>query len=217
MSIPYIAIEGPIGVGKSTLAKAISSECHYHLLKEIVSENPFLNQFYQNMDSVAFQTEMFFLCNRYKQIQEIETKYLNNHIPVVSDYHMIKNLIFANRTLSRAEYTKYDQIFHILNKDLPQPNIVIYLHANLDTLLERIKKRGRDFEKHITREYLINLSNDYNQYFQQFAANNPGIPFLSIDCDKYDFVKNKDDLQFILDQLKMHLKGVQINESTRKV
>lgn len=209
MNIPFIAVEGPIGVGKSTLAKAISDHYQYHLLKEIVSENPFLNQFYQDMDSIAFQTEMFFLCNRYKQIQEIETKYINKNIPVVSDYHMFKNLIFANRTLGQADFNKYEQIFHILTEDLPQPNVVIYLHANLDTLLKRIAKRGRAFEKHITPEYLENLSKDYEDHFHKFMEENPDIPVLSIDGDKFDFVQNKEDLQYIFDQLeKLLLKGV---------
>src|SRR5690606_31073641 len=188
----FIAVEGPIGVGKSTLAKAISDHYQYHLLKEIVSENPFLNQFYQDMDSIAFQTEMFFLCNRYKQIQEIETKYINKNITVVSDYHMFKNLIFANRTLGQADFNKYEQIFHILTEDLPQPNVVIYLHANLDTLLKRIAKRGRAFEKHITPEYLENLSKDYEDHFHKFMEENPDIPVLSIDGDKFDFVQNKE-------------------------
>lgn len=209
MKIPYIAVEGPIGVGKSTLAKAISDRFQYHLLKEIVSENPFLDQFYRNMDSVAFQTEMFFLCNRYKQIQEIEKNYLNKHIPVVSDYHMFKNLIFANRTLGQDDFHKYEQIFQILNRDLPHPNIVIYLHANVNTLLKRISKRGRAFEKHITPLYLENLSKDYDTHFQKFIAENPDIPVLSIDGDKYDFVQNEEDLQFIFEQLeKLLLKGV---------
>lgn len=209
MNIPFIAVEGPIGVGKSTLAKAISDHYQYHLLKEIVSENPFLNRFYQDMDSIAFQTEMFFLCNRYKQIQEIETKYINKNIPVVSDYHMFKNLIFANRTLGHADFNKYEQIFHILTEDLPQPNVVIYLHANLDTLLKRIAKRGRAFEKHITPEYLENLSKDYEDHFHKFMEENPDIPVLSIDGEKFDFVQNKEDLQYIFDQLeKLLLKGV---------
>lgn len=209
MSIPFIAIEGPIGVGKSSLAKAISNHFQYHLLKEIVTENPFLDQFYQDMENIAFQTEMFFLCNRYKQIQEIEAKYLNNQIPVVSDYHMFKNVIFASRTLGQADFQKYEQIFSILNKDLPQPNIIIYLHANLDTLTKRIAKRGRTFEKHISASYLTQLSKDYEQHFQEFTKKYPNIPVLSINGDQHDFVENSHDLQKILDQLeKLLLKGV---------
>lgn len=147
MSIPFITVEGPIGVGKTSLAKAISAKYQFALLKEIVDENPFLNKFYEDIAEWSFQTEMFFLCNRYKQLSDIEKKYLSKENPVVADYHIFKNLIFAKRTLSEVEYEKYESIYQILTKDMPVPNMVIYIDASIDVLLSRIDMRGRDFEK----------------------------------------------------------------------
>ncbi|MGG3737588.1 deoxynucleoside kinase [Aeribacillus pallidus] len=206
---PFITVEGPIGVGKTSLAKAISQYFQFHLLKEIVDENPFLDKFYENIDEWSFQTEMFFLCNRYKQLEDIQTNFLQRKEPVVADYHIFKNLIFAKRTLKEAQYEKYFQIYQILTKDMPRPNVVIYLNASLDTLLHRIKMRGRDFEKNISPLYLEQLSIDYEQFMNDFEQNHPDIPVLRFSGDELDFVKNQEDLQLILDQLKNSLqKGV---------
>jgi deoxyguanosine kinase len=206
---PFITVEGPIGVGKTSLAKAISQYFQFHLLKEIVDENPFLDKFYENIDEWSFQTEMFFLCNRYKQLEDIQTNFLQRKEPVVADYHIFKNLIFAKRTLKEAQYEKYVQIYQILTKDMPRPNVVIYLNASLDTLLHRIKMRGRDFEKNISPLYLEQLSIDYEQFMNDFEQNHPDIPVLRFSGDELDFVKNQEDLQLILDQLKNSLqKGV---------
>src|SRR4051794_19058181 len=129
---PFITVEGPIGVGKTSLARAISKHFHFALLKEIVDENPFLGKFYENIEEWSFQTEMFFLCNRYKQLGDINTHYLSKNSAVVADYHIFKNLIFAQRTLDPKEYEKYFQIYQVLTKDIPKPNVIIYLHASLD-------------------------------------------------------------------------------------
>lgn len=123
--VPFIAVEGPIGVGKTSLAKAIAEQFGYHLLKEIVDENPFLGKFYENIEEWSFQTEMFFLCNRYKQLEDINRDFIQKQKPVVADYHIIKNLIFAERTLKDHEYKKYLKIYDILTEDMPQPNMRI--------------------------------------------------------------------------------------------
>ncbi|MCU9615354.1 deoxynucleoside kinase [Caldibacillus lycopersici] len=209
MNTHFIAVEGPIGVGKSSLAKAISEHFQYHLLNEIVGENPFLSKFYDNIDEWSFQTEMFFLCNRFKQLEDIQNDYLQKSRPVVADYHMFKNLIFAHRTLKTEHYHKYHQIFHLLTNDLPQPNIVIYLHANLDTLFKRISKRGRAFEKNISPMYLENLCSDYENYLANFEKEHPNTPVLRLNGDEIDFVENKDDLKNIFTQIENLLfKGV---------
>ena len=149
MPVPFITVEGPIGVGKTSLSNAIADKQQFHLLKEIVDENPFLNKFYDNIEEWSFQTEMFFLCNRYKQLSDIKTEITIEQKSVVADYNIFKNLIFAKRTLDSIEYKKYEEIYTILTKDMPVPNIIVYLHASIDTLMERISMRGRDFEKNM--------------------------------------------------------------------
>ena len=116
MPVPFITVEGPIGVGKTSLSKAIAEKQQFHLLKEIVDENPFLNKFYDNIEEWSFQTEMFFLCNRYKQLSDIKTEITVEQKSVVADYHIFKNLIFAKRTLDSIEYKKYEEIYKYSNE-----------------------------------------------------------------------------------------------------
>ena len=197
MSVPFITVEGPIGVGKTSLSKALSESFEYHLLKEIVDENPFLGKFYENIDEWSFQTEMFFLCNRYKQLTDIKEHIIAEQKPVVADYHIFKNLIFAKRTLKETEYKKYESIYKILTADMPRPNMVIYLHASVDTLMKRIAMRGREFEKMISRDYMEQLVADYHAFFKHFEEHHPEIPVIQLNGDEMDFVKNKRDLQYI--------------------
>ncbi|KHD84454.1 deoxyguanosine kinase [Heyndrickxia ginsengihumi] len=214
--LPFIAVEGPIGIGKTSLAKAISQQFQFHLLKEIVDENPFLGKFYKNIEEWSFQTEMFFLCNRYKQLEDINRDYLQHQLPVVSDYHIFKNIIFAKRNLQEQEYRKYLQIYNILTSDMPQPSLVIYLHASLEILLQRIAKRGREFEKNMSEEYLQQLSADYELFMEQFEQTHPNIPVLRFNGDQLDFVKNKQDLHDIFQKLDQTLqKGVFSNGTSQ--
>ncbi|MCG1024069.1 deoxynucleoside kinase [Sutcliffiella horikoshii] len=208
---PFITVEGPIGVGKTSLAKKIAEEFQYHLLKEIVDENPFLGKFYENIDEWSFQTEMFFLCNRFKQLEDIEQHQLKKHTPVVADYHILKNLIFAKRTLKDKQYDKYLQIYDILTNDMPKPNVIIYLNASLDTLLNRIEMRGRDIEKKIDPLYLQQLSLDYDEEMDRLEKQYPSLPILRFNGDDVDFVQREEDLQRIFHQLKDTLqKGVNV-------
>ncbi|MGR5995787.1 deoxynucleoside kinase [Bacillus cereus] len=199
--VPFITVEGPIGVGKTSLAKEISTHMQLHLLKEIVDENPFLGKFYENIDEWSFQTEMFFLCNRYKQLEDINIKYLNQRKPVVADYHIFKNLIFASRTLKDSQYDKYMQIYRILTQDMPVPNVIVYLTASLETLQKRIAMRGREFEKNMDPNYLLQLTKDYETAMDAFKKDHPEIPVLKFNGDDMDFVKNPDDLNVILSAL----------------
>lgn len=198
MSVPFITVEGPIGVGKTSLSKATAEHFGYHLLKEIVDENPFLGKFYENIEEWSFQTEMFFLCNRYKQLTDIKQQIIGNSSSVVADYHIFKNLIFAKRTLQPSEYKKYEAIYTILTADMPVPNMVIYLHASVDTLMERIAMRGREFEKMIAREYMEQLAADYHEFIGHFEKMHPEIPVIRLNGDDLDFVKNEEDLQSII-------------------
>ncbi|HDR6390109.1 deoxynucleoside kinase [Bacillus cereus] len=199
--VPFITVEGPIGVGKTSLAKEISTHMQLHLLKEIVDENPFLGKFYEDIDEWSFQTEMFFLCNRYKQLEDINIKYLNQRKPVVADYHIFKNLIFASRTLKDSQYDKYMQIYRILTQDMPVPNVIVYLTASLETLQKRIALRGREFEKNMDPNYLLQLTKDYETAMETFRKDHPEIPVLKFNGDDMDFVKNPDDLNVILSAL----------------
>ncbi|EKN67059.1 Deoxyguanosine kinase [Neobacillus bataviensis LMG 21833] len=203
---PFITVEGPIGVGKTSLAKAISEQFQFALLKEIVDENPFLGKFYENIEEWSFQTEMFFLCNRFKQLGDINTHYLSQNKSVVADYHIFKNLIFAERSLNPDEYHKYYKIYQILTEDMPRPNVIIYLNASLDTLLERIKIRAREVEKNISPLYLEQLSMDYENTMASFEKEHPEIPVLRFSGDELDFVKSEHDLQYIFQKLTTSLK-----------
>ncbi|OAS84254.1 MULTISPECIES: deoxynucleoside kinase [Metabacillus] len=216
MNIPFITVEGPIGVGKTSLSKAIADYYQFHLLKEIVDENPFLGKFYTNIDEWSFQTEMFFLCNRYKQLEDINKHYLQLNKSVVADYHIYKNLIFAKRTLKNEQYDKYLKIYNILTVDMPTPNLIVYLNASLETLLSRIANRGREIERNIDPNYLQQLSEDYEIAMTQWEKENPSVPVVRFNGDTLDFVQNKGDLSYIFKTLDQFLqKGAITNEFTR--
>lgn len=202
---PFIAVEGPIGVGKTSLAQAISRHFHIDLLKEIVDENPFLNKFYQNREEWSFQTEMFFLCNRFKQLEDTERVYLQKGRPVVADYHVLKNLIFAKRTLRSDHYEKYKRIFSILTHDKPQPSLIIYLSASLDRLLSRIEMRGRKYEQNMDQSYLLQLSKDYDECMADYESRHPEVTVLRFNGDDLDFVKRKEDLDYIIRTIQPNL------------
>ncbi|MBO8155607.1 MAG: deoxynucleoside kinase [Bacillaceae bacterium] len=204
--VPFIAIEGPIGAGKTSLAEKIASHFQFHLLKEIVEENPFLARFYEDIEEWSFQTEMFFLCNRYKQLEDIKHQHLEHHHPVVSDYHIFKNIIFAKRTLKDHHYKKYEQIYRILTEDMPEPNILIYLDASLDTLLKRIQIRNRDVEQHLDPDYLDQLSEDYRVFMEHFEKEHPDIPVIRLNGDELDFVHQQKDLDYILSIVENNIK-----------
>lgn len=214
--IPFITVEGPIGVGKTSLAKAISQQFDMPILKEIVDENPFLGKFYENIEEWSFQTEMFFLCNRYKQLEDIQKNYLHAKQPVVADYHIFKNMIFAQRTLQPHQFVKYEQIFRILTQDMPKPNVVVYLHASLDTLLKRIERRGRSVEQNMSPLYLEQLSQDYADFMDKFEQEHPDVQVLRFNGDEFDFIHRQEDLRLIMDTIEQTLqKGVSPHEPSR--
>ena len=154
---------------------------------------------------------MFFLCNRYKQLEDIDQHHLKKHKPVVADYHILKNLIFAKRTLKDKQYDKYLRIYDTLTEDMPTPNVIIYLNASLDTLLTRIEKRGRDIEKKIDPLYLQQLRLDYDEEMDRLEEQYPSLPILRFSGDEVDFVQREEDLQRIFQQLKDTLnKGVNV-------
>jgi len=197
----FITVEGPIGIGKTSLARAIHERYGHQLLQEIVEENPFLGRFYDNIEEWSFQTEMFFLCNRYKQLSDIADLYLRKQQSVVSDYNIFKNTIFARRTLQVGELDKYLKIYDILTADMPQANLIIHLSASVETIMSRIAKRGREFEHNMDPNYIRHLRDDYETFLTRFRLMHPDVPVLKLDGDKLDFVNRPEDLAFIFDQI----------------
>lgn len=203
--VPFIAVEGAIGAGKTTLASMLAAELNMPLLKEIVEENPFMERFYQNLDEWSFQLEMFFLCNRYKQLGDTESKLIRQGQPVVSDYHIYKNLIFSERTLKGREREKYRQIYHVLTDDLAKPDIIVYIKASLETLLARIAKRGRSFEQDMDHAYLEQLIEDYESAMSSLAVTEPETTIITVDGDSMDFVADPEHFADIVSQVKSRI------------
>lgn len=186
--LKYICIEGVIGAGKTSLAKRLSEKYNSRLIKEEFEINPFLEKFYDNRKKYAFQTQMFFLVNRYKQLQFLNHEELF-HEYIISDYVFDKDRIFASINLSNEELKLYDTLFGSLNKEIRKPDLVVYLQANVDRLISNIKKRGRRMEKHIAKDYLAELSEAYNNYFFKYS----NTPLLIVNTNEIDFVNNDAD------------------------
>lgn len=169
-------------------------------------ENPFLDKFYDNIDEWAFQTEMFFLTNRYKQLSDIQKYYLNENQSVISDYHLFKNVLFSKMTLDSYNFEKYLRVYQILEEDLPKPNVIIVLNASLETILTRIKKRNRHFEQKIDPQYLQTLIDSYHDYTLSMKQNHENIPIIEINGDTLDFVANPEDLAIIIEKIDQTIK-----------
>ena len=186
----YIAVEGPIGVGKTALAERLAKRLGARLVREVVEENPFLGRFYCDMRSLAFQTQLFFLLSRHKQQRDLAQPGLFEQA-VVSDYLFDKDRVFAYLNLTEHELALYERIYEFLVKEIPRPDIVVYLQARTDVLLARIRQRGRDFEAAIDPAYLASLADAYNHFFMHYDAT----PLLIANTEKLDFVTNREDFE----------------------
>ncbi|MEO0076528.1 MAG: deoxynucleoside kinase [candidate division WOR-3 bacterium] len=184
----YIAIEGMIGVGKTALATKLAEKLQARLILEEVEENPFLPSFYQDMRTYALSTQLFFLLSRHRQQQQIAQQTLFEQ-RIVTDYSFFKDRIFAYVNLSEHELSLYEKIYGFLEKDAPKPDLIVYLQAPVEILIERIKKRGRSYEQDINPEYLKILSDAYNRFFLHYDAT----PLLIVNTENLDFVKNEND------------------------
>jgi deoxyguanosine kinase len=184
----YVVVEGPIGVGKTTLTRALSRRFGARTVFEIVEENPFLASFYQDRNKFAFQTQLFFLLSRYKQQQELFQQDLFSQV-TISDYLFAKDRIFASITLDPNELALYERIYETLGPRVMKPDLVIYLQARMDVLLSRIKKRGREFERKFDADYLAELSRTYNDFFHRYEDT----PLLVLDTSDLDFVDREAD------------------------
>ena len=194
--IRYIAIEGVIGAGKTTLAQKLCDKLGANLILEQFEENPFLEKFYDDRKRYAFQTQMFFLINRYKQQQQLNQQDLFSKF-IVSDYIFEKDRIFAYLNLSGEEIKLYESIFPLLERDIPQPDLVIFLQSSIDRLTTNVKSRGRKIEQNLTRAYLTELSEAYNNFF--FKYNNT--PLLIVNTSDIDFVNREEDFEELYEQI----------------
>ncbi len=197
----YIAFEGNIGAGKTTLATKISEDFNAKTILERFADNPFLPKFYQDQNRYAFPLEMSFLADRYKQLTDDLAQFDLFKDFFVADYHIFKSLIFAKITLAEDEYRLYRNLFDIVYKEMPKPDLYIYLYQNSERLLQNIKKRGRNYEQQIPAEYLDKINSGYLDYIQSQTELN----VLIIDVSDKDFVKNQEDYLFVLNTIQQHI------------
>jgi deoxyguanosine kinase len=201
-STGYLAVEGVIGVGKTTLARLLSEALNARLVLEVVEENPFLKEFYRDMRRHAFQTQVFFLLSRYQQQMELMQPDLFTP-RVVSDYIFQKDRVFANLNLSDNELTLYDRLFPLLERDVPTPDLVIYLQASHEVVMERIARRGRDYERAMPPEYIAALNEAYNYFFFHYAS----APLLIVNTNSTDFVNDPSAVTDLLKRIQEHTGG----------
>lgn len=197
----YIAVEGPIGVGKTALARRLANQFGVPLVLEQGDDNPFLRRFYEEPRKYAFQAQLFFLLERYRQQQELG----DDGDGVVADYLFARDEIFASLTLEADEFALYNQVYTLLGSRIRKPDLVIYLEARPDVLLKRIRKRDRDFERDISPLYLERLTEAFRAFFHQYTE----APLLVINCSDIDFVEHGRDLADLIREIRGMERGVQ--------
>ncbi|MCK5218786.1 deoxynucleoside kinase [bacterium] len=200
----YIVIEGVLGVGKTSLGERLSKELGARLVLEASDENPFLEKFYQDMGSYAFQVQIFFLLNRYRQQQELAQGDLFQR-NLICDYLFAKDRIFAYLTLQENELNLYERLCGFLRDKILKPDLVIYLQASTEVLLQRLSVRGRPCEKGMDREYIERLNQAYNHYFFHYQET----PLLVVNTNDIDFVRSRQDLQDLIKHIQSRGKGTQ--------
>jgi deoxyadenosine/deoxycytidine kinase len=202
LSVPFIVIEGNIGVGKTSLAQLLCNDLKGRLILERFAENSFLPKFYQNPKRWAFPLELSFLADRYNQLKEelLQPTLFDNYI--ISDYYFMKSIIFAKETLEDDEFKLYQQLFEIIYHNIPRPDLFVYLHASVEKLIKQIKLRGRPYEQNITADYLLNIHKNYMEFIE---SQHNQIPVLVINTNELDFVNNTLDYQIIKKEIINHL------------
>ena len=197
----YIAIEGNIGAGKTSLAKLLSDDFNAKVVLERFADNPFLPKFYEDNERYAFPLEMSFLADRYQQLSDYLAQFDLFKNFIVSDYYIFKSLIFAQVTLQEDEYALYRKMFDLMYKEITKPDLYVYLYQNTDRLLQNIKKRGRDYEQNIEASYLQKIHDGYSN----FIKTQQNLNILIIDVSELDFVNNPKDYRYIIDKINNYI------------
>ena len=198
----YIAIEGPIGVGKTSLADLLSKELGARLVLEDFEDNPFLPDFYNDPERFGFQTQLFFLLQRYRQQQDLRQVDMFQKL-LITDYMFVKDRLFASLNLDDKEMHLYDTVASLLERNIIRPDLVIYLQADTDVLMKNIAKRGRNMERNVTWEYIDALNQVYTEYFFRYQDT----PLVIINTDNIDFVDNEKDLKEVIDYIRQPVSG----------
>ncbi len=198
----YVAIEGPIGVGKTSLANLLAERLGARLIMEGFDENPFLSDFYEEPQRYAFQTQLFFLLKRYQQQQELRQVDMFHNL-LIADYMFVKDRLFASLNLDEKEMTLYDTVANLLEKNVINPDLVIFLQADTNTLMRNIARRGREMEKNISEEYIDALNQLYTEYFFRYQDT----PLVIINTNNIDFVHNQGDLDEVINYIRQPVTG----------
>jgi len=201
-NVYYIAVEGVIGVGKTSLCSLIGEQFSAKIVFEKFEGNPFLEDFYKDKERFAFQTQLYFLLSRYRQHQDMMQVELFHKL-LVSDYMFVKDKIFANINLSDKELALYNSVVTLLEKDIPNPDLVIYLQSSTGRLLANIKKRGRYYEDLITEEYIQELNDAYNDFFLRYDRS----PLLIVNSTDIDFVNDQEDQSNLMEKIRQPFSG----------
>lgn len=200
----HIAIEGPLGVGKTSLALMLAKNMKCQTLLEETEENPFLHKFYESPEKYAFQTQIFFLLRRYQQALEMGQRDLFNSA-IISDYFFDKDRIFARANLDDDEFWLYEELFQLLKKRIRSPDLVIFLQAKTDILMERIRGRDRTYERQISYKYLDGINRAFNEFFFHYT----GSPLLVVNASRIDFVHVPEDFEDLVEQIQKMRSGTQ--------
>jgi deoxyguanosine kinase len=199
----YLAVDGPIGVGKTTLVEMLSRRFEGVKMLED-AENPFLDAFYRDRPGTAFQTELYFLLTRYKQQLDAQQQELSQKL-LLADYTFPKNRVFAYLNLSDDELMLFDKLFALLEPQVPVPDLVLYLTADVDTCMARIRKRSRSYEKQMSEDYIRQLIDAYNHYYYHYSKT----PLLVVDTRHLDFEHRESDFEELVHQLQRPVRGTQ--------
>lgn len=198
----YVAVEGSIGVGKTSLVELLAERLGARMVLESFQNNPFLTDFYEDPERFAFQTQLYFLLQRYQQQQELRQVDLFHNL-VIADYMFVKDRLFASLNLNEREISLYDTVANLLERNVIHPDLVIYLQADTDTLMRNIARRGREYEKNISWDYIDALNQIYNEYFFRYQET----PLVIINTNNIDFVHNEQDLEEVIQYIRQPVSG----------